>query len=147
MANKKIIGATNKSFNGINFKSQLEVMIYKTLLQEGFDPQYENNKFTIWEGFKPTVKFYNRDVKTKLLKLEDGKLRDITYTPDFVFIYNNVTIIIEAKGFENDVFPVKKKLFRKLLESYNKDSVMFFEIYTKKQLIEAINIIKNVCCS
>ena len=41
MINKKIKGATTTCYNGIQFKSSLEVMIYKTLLQEGFHPKYE----------------------------------------------------------------------------------------------------------
>lgn len=143
MANKKIIGATAKSFDGIQFKSQLEVTIYKTLLQAGFKPEYETQKFILWKGIKPTRLFYNRDNKNKMLKLDMGKLRDITYTPDFTFTYKKHFIIIEAKGFENDTFPIKKKLFRGLLETF-KFPTLYFEIYTKKQLMQAIDIIKSL---
>ena len=143
MANKKIIGATAKEHNGIKFKSKLEVAIYNMLLQEGFEPKYEEEKYTIWEGFYPKVPFYNKDKATRLLKIEKGKLRDITYTPDFTFKYKDTLVIIEAKGFENDVFPVKKKLFRKYLET-NIPKSLYFEIYTQKQLKQAINIIKEL---
>lgn len=143
MANKKIIGATAKEYNGIKFKSQLEVAIYKVLLQEGFKPKYEEEKYIIWKGFIPKVPFYNKDKATRLLKIESGKLRDITYTPDFTFKYKDTLVIIEAKGFENDVFPIKKKLFRKYLED-NIPSSLYFEIYTQKQLKQAINIIKEL---
>ena len=64
----------------------------------------------------------------------------ITYTPDFTFEYNGILVIMEIKGFENDVFPVKRNLFRKLLETYD-TPCMFFEIRTKRELLEAINII------
>ena len=142
MTNRKIKGATSKSFNNIQFKSQLEVTVYKTLLQAGFEPSYEHYKFIIWEGFKPEkILFYNKDNKTKMLKLENTKIRDITYTPDFIFKHKDILIIIEAKGFENDIFPVKKKLFRKVLEEHYPNSI-YFEIFTKKQLLQAINIIK-----
>lgn len=141
MANKKIIGATAKEYNGIKFKSKLEVIVYSTLLQEGFKPKYEEEKFVVWEGFKPTVPFYNKDKETRMLKIENAKVRDITYTPDFTFEYKDVLIVIEAKGFENDTFPIKKKLFRKYLEK-NRPSSLYFEIYTKKQLMQAISIIK-----
>lgn len=139
--NKKIIGATAKEYNGIKFKSKLEVTVYSTLLQEGFKPKYEEEKFIVWKGFKPTVPFYNKDKVTRLLKIEDVKVRDITYTPDFTFEYKDTLIVIEAKGFENDTFPIKKKLFRKYLEK-NRPSSLYFEIYTKKQLMQAISIIK-----
>ena len=141
MVNKKIRGATSLVSDGISFKSQLEVVIYKELLRAGFNPKYEERKFVIWEGIKPTKPFYNRDIQTKMLKLDMGKMRDITYTPDFTFEYNDYFIIIEAKGYENDTFPIKKKMFRKILESYNK--ALYFEIFTKKQLVDAIKIIKE----
>lgn len=143
MANKKILGATSLVSNNITFKSKLEVTIYKELLQAGFNPKYEEQKFVIWEGIKPTKPFYNRDIKTKMLKLDMGKMRDITYTPDFTFKYKKYLIIIEAKGFENDTFPIKKKLFRGLLETM-KTPVIYFEVYTKKQLVQAIEIIKSL---
>lgn len=143
MANKKILGATSLVSNNITFKSKLEVTIYKELLRAGFNPKYEEQKFVIWEGIKPTKLFYNRDIKTKMLKLDMGKMRDITYTPDFTFKYKKYLIIIEAKGFENDTFPIKKKLFRGLLEEM-KTPVIYFEVYTKKQLVQAIEIIKSL---
>lgn len=143
MANKKILGATSLVSDNITFKSKLEVTIYKELLRAGFNPKYEEQKFVIWEGIKPTKPFYNRDIKTKMLKLDMGKMRDITYTPDFTFKHKKYLIIIEAKGFENDTFPIKKKLFRGLLETM-KTPVIYFEIYTKKQLVQAIEIIKSL---
>ena len=141
MVNKKIRGATSLVSDGISFKSQLEVVIYKELLRAGFNPKYEERKFVIWEGIKPTKPFYNRDIQTKMLKLDMGKMRDITYTPDFTFEYKNHLIIIEAKGFENATFPIKKKLFRGLLEKME-TSVIYLEVYTKKQLLQAIEILK-----
>ena len=142
-ANKKIRNATLKEFNGIKFKSILEVMVYKTLLSVGFEPLYEKNKFVIWQGLYPSVPFYDKDATTRMLKLNKKKIIDITYTPDFTFEYNKRLIIIEVKGFENDVFPVKKKLFRKSLEETHPEA-LFFEIYTKKQLLQAIEIIKKL---
>jgi len=144
MENKKIKNATSVEYNGIKFKSLLEVSIYKTLLQEGFNVKYEPIKYCIWGGFKPTVPFYTKDKQTRDLKLDTKKLIDITYTPDFVFKYNDTTIIIEAKGFENNIFPVKKKLFRKWLEdNYQGHNFKYFEIFTKRQLLQAIKIIKD----
>lgn len=141
--NKKIKNASPLEYDGISFKSKLEKMIYQTLMENGFPVQYEPQKFIIWEGFEPTVPFYNKDKRTRMLKLEKKKLISISYTPDFVFHHNGYLIIIEAKGMENDVFPLKKKMFRKWLES-NAPKSMFFEIYTKKQLLQAIDIIKTL---
>lgn len=140
--NKKIKNATQNTYDNIQFKSRLETLIYKTLKESGFDPKYEPWKFTIWEGYKPNVPFFDRDSKTGLLKNNNKKIIDITYTPDFCFDYNDLFIIMEAKGMENDVFYIKKKLFRKYLESWGRP-VMYFELHSKKQLLQAIDIIKS----
>lgn len=146
MENKKIKNANPLEVDGIKFKSRLEVSFYKALLQAGFKVQYEPTTFIVWEGFRPQIPFYDRDKKTRKLKLSMSKIIDVKYTPDFIIDCNNVTAIIEAKGKENDVFYLKKKLFRGLLEKLNKENsrdYIYFEIYTKKQLMEAIDIIKS----
>lgn len=139
--NKKIKNASPLSYDGIEFKSKLEVTCYKTLKEAGFSPSYEGKTFVIWQGFKPTVPFYNRSKKDRQLALDSAKLRDVTYTPDFIFHVGKTTVIIEAKGFEDARFPIKKKLFRGILECL--DDVIYFEIRTKKELLKAISIINE----
>lgn len=141
--NKKIINASPLEYDGISFKSKLEKMAYQTLKEQGFPVLYEPKKFIIWEGFRPNVPFYNKDASTRMLKMDSMKVIDISYTPDLMFEYNNHLIIIEMKGFENNTYPLKKKIFRKWLESNYPNSI-YFEIFTKKQLLQAIDIIKNL---
>ena len=147
--NKKIKNAKHHQYAGIEFKSQLEVDIYKSLLQAGFKPYYEGCKYCIFEGFKPTVPFYTRtNKKAKDIALNMKRVSNATYTPDFVFIAKDkkTVVIIEAKGFMNDVYPIKRKLFRAYLEKVTvetKQQIIYFEIYTKKQLNEAIEIIET----
>lgn len=141
--NKKIINASPLEYDGIYFKSKLEKMAYQTLKEQGFPVLYEPKKFIIWEGFRPNVPFYNKDASTRMLKMDSKKVIDISYTPDLMFEYNNHLIIIEMKGFENNTYPLKKKIFRKWLESNYPNSI-YFEIFTKKQLLQAIDIIKNL---
>lgn len=159
--NKKIRNATNCSFNSLTFKSQLEKSVYNTLLQEGFKPLYEPVTFTLWDGFKPITPYYNKETdKQREKRLEEGintcpskilvkntnKVVGIRYTPDFVFEYKGINIYIEAKGIENDVFYIKKKLFLKYLDNlYVNEGIksMYFEVYTKKQLLQALEIIKD----
>lgn len=143
MANKKVKNATVIEYNGIKFKSKLECAFYKKLLEAGFDPQYEHRTYLLWNGFRPSVPFYTKDKATKMLRLDMAKLRDMTYTPDFTFNYNGHLVIIEAKGKANDTYPLKRKLFRGLLEGMTHDNPLFFEVFTQKQLLEAINIIKS----
>lgn len=138
MRNKKIKNATKTTSSGIEFKSYLESVIYKTLIEHGITPLYEKRTFEFVPKVRPTIPFYNR--VNKVFGLEAKPLRPITYTPDFTFEHNGILIIIEAKGFENDVYPVKKNLFRRYLEQLN-EPAMFFEIRTKKELLIALNLI------
>ena len=140
--NKKIKNASPLEYDGIAFKSKLEKMIYQILKENGFPVEYEPHKFVIWEGFRPTIPFYNKDKITRMLKLEKKKIIDITYTPDFVFIYNGYLVVIEAKGFENDSFYLKKKMFRKYLETLGIPCI-FFEVRTKKEMLQSIEILKS----
>lgn len=139
--NKKIKNARESVFNGITFKSKLEESFYKTLKAANLDPDYELMKFILIDGFRPTVPFYNRS-KSKVFRLDMSKVRDITYTPDFTLLYNDTLFIIEAKGIENDTYPLKKKLFRRLLESM-KVPCVYFEVHTKRELLKVIDIIKS----
>lgn len=161
MANKKIRNATQSSSKGITFKSQLEKSIYNTLLQQGFEPQYEPTTFTLWEGFEPITPYYDKetdnqkikrlsdgiDTRTsKILIQKTGKIVGIRYTPDFYFKYKDLNVYIEAKGIENDVFYIKKKMFIKYLDNLcieKGERSIYFEVYTKKQLLQAVEIIKS----
>ena len=161
VANKKIRNATQSSLGKITFKSQLEKSIYNTLLQQGFEPQYEPTTFTLWEGFEPITPYYDKETdKQKIKRLSEGtdvrtskilvqktsRVVGIRYTPDFYFKYNNLNVYIEAKGIENDVFYIKKKMFIKYLDNlYTEqgEKSIYFEVYTKKQLLQAIEIIKS----
>jgi len=94
--NKKIRNASKHEWNGIVFDSKLEMDTYKRL-KYGKEEFIFHKTFIIISGFKYGNKTY----------------LPITWTPDFVF--NNLKVILETKGFPNDVFPVKLKLFHKYL--------------------------------
>jgi hypothetical protein len=160
--NKKIRNATSAKVKGITFKSQTEKMMYRTLVDKGITPEYEKHTFLLWEGFKPTTPFYDQETDKqlesrmsaegttkripKILVLKTDKVVGIRYTPDFYFRKNDIDVWIEVKGIENDVFYIKKKLFRKFLDDkFENEGVrsMFFEVYTKRQLLQALEIINN----
>ena len=160
--NKKIRNATVTKSRGITFKSQTEKMIFRTLVDNGITPDYEKYTFTLWEGFNPITPFYDQETDVqqekrsaqegsekklpKMLVLKSSPVIGIRYTPDFYFRKGDLDVWIEVKGIENDVFYIKKKLFRKFLDDrFKKDKVksIFFEIYTKKQLLQALQIIND----
>lgn len=151
---RRVRSANPMEYDGIKFKSLLEVMTYKTLIQEGFSPEYEKHPFLIWEGFIPTVPFFTKNT----LKRKDKRctvlsrntmtvhkpVNGIVYTPDFYFEYNGKKILVEVKGFETEVFKIKFKMFRKYVEEMpDKDAYIIWEIHTKKQLLECINYLKQ----
>ena len=154
--NKKIRGATKTNSLGITFKSQLEKCFYKTLLELGFNPKYEPKTFAVWEGFTAITPFYDRETdmqrdkrdpkSSKILVEKSHIVQPIRYTPDIYFEYKGIDVWVEAKGIENDVFYIKKKLFRKYLDRLlvtTGTKSLYFEVYTKKQLLQAIEIIKS----
>lgn len=145
MTNKKIKNATKTFFDGIEFKSILEKRVYEKLKESGFQPNYEAQTFLLVEGFKPTIPFWVYNKKQHCFKNNSSKLRDWTYTPDFVMEHKSYKILIEVKGFQNDVFPYKFKLFRKLLEK-NKDcsNYIVVKINSVGEVPEFINYLKQL---
>lgn len=138
--NRKVRNANPLEYDGIKFKSRVEVSIYKLLRTHNIEAKYEEKTFILSPSIRPTVPFYNRTNKAGFHSIM-SPISSITYTPDFTFMYNNILVIIEVKGFENDVFPVKRNLFRKLLETLD-TYCMFFEIRTQKEMLKALEIIK-----
>lgn len=152
--NKKIKNAHPKEYNGIKFKSQLEVMTYRTLLEKGFTPKYEEEKYILWDGFIPSVPFYtknsfkrrnhNIEVISPFTVKDKRPVQCAVYVPDFTFDYKGRHIIVEVKGFSTDTFKYRFKLFRKSLEyREDKDKLEIWEIFTKKQLLDCIRILKE----
>jgi hypothetical protein len=135
--NRRVLNATAIEYDGIKFKSKAEVMVYKTLVEKGFSPRYEEETFNFWEGLKPTVPFYDLGPE-RHLRLNMKKLIGTKYTPDFTFWSSGTKVIMEVKGWANDIYPLKKKMFRAYLETLDYP-VVFVEIHTKRQLLEFIN--------
>ena len=74
--NKKILNATNSAIGNISFKSKLEASVYKTLVEHGFSPQYESQRFVLWKGSKINDIYYTKgsDGHLKLIILKSGIL-------------------------------------------------------------------------
>lgn len=134
--------------DGIQFKSRLEKEVYDTMCLLGLKPKYEPETFVLYDGFVPKTPFYDRKSKKRgsTLILKKGKVQGIRYTPDFRFRKYGYDVYVEAKGYENDVFYIKKKLFRKYLDDkYLKDGTksLYFEVYNKGQVVEMFEIVKT----
>ena len=145
--NKKVKNAHDRWYNGIHFKSDLEVATYKELEKEGFNPEYEKHTYILQKSkLFPTqhyAPFKDRKLHKQVWGLNKYKIISVKYKPDFVFTINGKLIIVEVKGYANDRYPYQKKLFFRWLEEHNPNSA-FFEIHNQKQLKAAIDVIKNL---
>ena len=137
--NKKVQNATAKTYKGIKFRSKLEVFTYKKLEEAGIVSDYEKHKYVLQSGF-----YYSSDMyephKTHGYVTITTKIRDITYTPDFVDPHGRW--IIEVKGYANDVFPIKWKMFKNHLMQLEEPPVLFLP-KNQKQVLQTIELIQE----
>lgn len=146
--NKKVRNARKKEYDGIIFDSNLEISCYKLLKENDIPFTYNSSKQLLLDGFNfNKVKFFQPTKETKEFLQNTRKVVNTTYSPDFEIITNsdNLVIFIETKGKENDVYPLKRKMFFNKLENIPKDcDYYFFEPHNIKQIIETIRIIKEI---
>ena len=125
LQNKKVKNATKIIYDGIQFRSKLEAYTYQKFKENGIKVEYENKKFTLL----PSFEFHNE------------KVRAITYLPDFVG--NN--FIVECKGFPTDTFPLKEKLFKRLLVDIS-PNCMYYVVHTQKEVNTLVEQLKQKIC-
>jgi hypothetical protein len=135
----KVKNAKKSIYDGKEFKSNLELYCYKQLEQSEILVEYEENTFTIFPAMVYPLACY--EGTQKKLYNKGSKIRPITYTPDFVD--PNGKFIIETKGYANESFPLRWKLFKKHLKDNNHHYVLFMP-RNKKQVDETVELIKQL---
>lgn len=144
-ANQKVRNATILEYEGIIFKSKLELYCYKKLQDLTINFNYDSVKFNLLESFVFNNDCYELVKKKNYKKFEQIKpiVKGITYTPDFVGYYPDGSMfIIETKGNPNDAFPLRWKMFKRLLNEQNIKADIFMP-RNQKHIDEVINIIKT----
>lgn len=150
--NSKIKNAKSVQLtNGLKFRSKLELFTYNKLIENGIkDFDYEKDKFVLMEGFT----FPNQSVESFEVTENDRKvpkfdvitdnIRSITYLPDFTCVNHESKTgwIIECKGYSNDAFPLKWKMFKNWL-TINNYKVDLYKPNNQKNVLKCINIIKE----
>lgn len=150
MENKKIKGATAVDLEGIHFRSKLERSCYVKLREAGFEVSYEPQRCTIWEGkrLEKVISYQPNKRNKREVETTTRPLLPITYTPDFLVISGNLLCYFDAKGFPNDRYSMKKKMFLKYLEeaAIAKSDIryLFFEVHSVSQILHSIKIIQNM---
>lgn len=110
----KVRNATPTEYDGIKFRSKLEMYTYKKLREARINADYEQHRFELLPAF---------------VALSGKKYRAMTYLPDFV----GKDFIIECKGYGNDAWPLRKKLFEYALVRDNL-KYDFYEVHTQKEV-------------
>lgn len=124
--------------DGIKFRSMLEAHCYRQLRDAGIRSDYEKHKYVLLQGLHYSNSRYEDNGKTGYRDKKTHKVRDITYTPDFVD--PNGKWIIECKGYANERFPLKWKMFMKLLMEQDDPPVLFVP-RNQKQVLETVEMI------
>lgn len=149
--NKKVRNARIVEVDGITFRSDLEAKCFKRLSEEGLKPRYEEERFILFDGFRlsDSLNLWLPKYKNKRIigfERNTSKIQSITYKPDFILDYNGWKVIIETKGNPNDAYPIRRKLFFRLLQNMvdNGEKVIFFEPHNLEQIDETIEVIKSL---
>ena len=135
----KVKNAKKSIYNGKQFQSNLELYCYKQLEEAKIPVDYEEHTFTIFPATVYPQACYEGTAKK--LYNKGSKIRPITYTPDFVDPSGK--FIIETKGYANESFPLRWKLFKKHLKDEEHRYVLFMP-RNKKQVDEVVEIIKQL---
>jgi hypothetical protein len=123
------VRAKKVSYDGINFASGLEKHMYKALQKAGIDAFFEDITYELVPAFEFDITSYERlgNGKGDFKDRGGKKVLNIKYTPDFIIYnkHNDVSFIIECKGRANESFPIRWKLFKKLMAETNTKVVLF----------------------
>jgi hypothetical protein len=99
--------------DGITFASGLERYMYAALKKAKIKAKYEGETFVLLSGFHFENSVYERCSNGKGDYKDRGckRILPIKYTPDFI----GDDFIIETKGRANESFPMRWKLFKRLV--------------------------------
>ena len=124
--------------DGITFASGLEKYMYQALKKAKIKAYYEGETFTLIDGFEFEVDSYERQSNGKGEFKDRGnkKILPIKYTPDFV----NEWFIIECKGRANESFPMRWKLFKRMINK-QRPYVTLYKPQNQKECDQVVELI------
>jgi|TARA_R110002072_G_C7619798_1_gene505836 hypothetical protein len=100
---------------------------------------YEGETFELQEAFDFPFESYERcgNGKGEYKNRGKKKILNIKYTPDFI----GEGFIIETKGRANESFPLRWKMFKKLLTENKKEPLKIYKPQNQKECDETIRLI------
>ena len=125
--------------DGIKFASGLEAYMYRALKNAKIKADYEKRTFEIFPSFKFKNESYERQANGKGSMVDRGNknILGIKYTPDF----EGKDFIIECKGRPNDTFPLRWKMFKKLIASNKFIKCTLYKPQNQKECDETVSLI------
>tara|TARA_B100000902_G_C27281657_1_gene902111 strand:+ start:1469 stop:1975 length:507 start_codon:yes stop_codon:yes gene_type:complete len=134
------VQAKKISYDGIKFASGLERYMYMALKKAKIRAKYEGETFVLINGFYFNNEVYERQANSKGEFTNRGgkRILPIKYTPDFI----GDDFIIETKGRPNESFPIRWKLFKKLVTEQF-PGYRLFKPQNQKECDRVIQIIKD----
>ncbi len=140
----RVRNAKRLEVDGIKFKSLLEAFCYSKLKESGLKFEYEQHKYVLMEGFYYPEESFEDNGKTGFNDKQAYKVRDITYTPDFTDPQGRW--VIECKGYANERFPMKWKMFKELLLR-NGNPPKLYVPRNQNQVLKTIELIQAIKAS
>ena len=127
------------SYDGINFASGLERYMYMALKKAKIKAKYEGETFVLLAGFHFENEVYERCSNGKGNYQNRGckRILPIKYTPDFI----GDDFIIETKGRANESFPMRWKLFKKLIAENRVGPFTLYKPQNQKECDETVRLI------
>jgi|TARA_A100001015_G_scaffold314793_1_gene425059 hypothetical protein len=127
-------------YDGISFASGLEKYMYCALKNAGIKASYEGETFVLLNGFHFDNESWERQANSKGYFKNRGSKRvlPIKYTPDFI----GKNFIIETKGRPNESFPMRWKLFKRLVTQQFPNYTLF-KPQNQKECDRVIEILQS----
>ena len=132
------VRANKVSYDGIQFASGLEKYMYIALKKNKIKAKYEGETFVLLSGFHFDNEVYERQSNGKGEYKNRGckRILPIKYTPDFI----GDDFIIETKGRANESFPMRWKLFKRLIVNQF-PNVTLYKPQNQKECDETVRLI------
>jgi len=127
------------TYDGITFASGLERYMYMALKKAKIKALYEGETFELVESFDFPFESYERcgNGKGDYKNRGNRKVLNIKYTPDFI----GKGFIIECKGRANESFPLRWKIFKKLMAENRLGPFTLYKPQNQKECDETVRLI------
>jgi len=136
------VQSKKNTYDGINFASGLERYMWMALRKAKIKALYEGQTFELVEAFDFPFESYERcgNGKGDYKNRGNKKILNIKYTPDFI----GKGFVIETKGRANESFPLRWKMFKKLMANNRIGPFTLYKPQNQKECDMTVELIKKI---